>query len=168
MVYRGGSPTWEYYFAFGSGAPPWTSAMSQGTAVQALGRAAGLLGDASYRDLAASALGLFERPPPDGVRVDTPAGAHYLLYSFDTELRVLNGFLQAVIGLHDFAQASGDPRAQALFDAGHAEAQVEVPSYDTGAWSLYSLSRESDLSYHRLVRTFLRRLCERTADRRLL
>jgi D-glucuronyl C5-epimerase C-terminus len=162
VSYRGGSPTWEYYFAFGRGAPPWTSAMSQGTAIQALGRAAALLEDASYRELAASALGLFEQAPPVGVRLDTASGAHYLLYSFAPDLRVLNGFLQSVIGLHDFAQASADPRAQALFTAGDAEARADVPRYDTGAWSLYSLERESDLAYHRLVRTFLGRLCERT------
>jgi hypothetical protein len=162
VAYRGGSPTWEYYFAFGGGSPPWTSAMSQGTAIQALGRSAVLLEDASYRELAASALGLFEQEPPLGVRVGTASGAHYLLYSFAPGLRVLNGFLQSVIGLYDFAQSSGDPRARALFDAGDAEARAAVPSYDTGAWSLYSLQRESDLGYHNLVRTFLRRLCERT------
>ena len=159
---RGGTLAWEYYFAFGGGVPPWTSGMSQGTAVQALGRAADLLGEPAYRDLALRALGSFELAPPVGVRMPTPAGAHYLLYTFDTDLLVLNGFLQAVIGLHDFAELTGDPRARALFEAGDAEARGSVPSYDTGAWSLYSLERESDLGYHTLVRDFLTNLCERT------
>ena len=35
---RGGSLTWEYYFKFDGGIPPWTSAMSQGTAIEALTR----------------------------------------------------------------------------------------------------------------------------------
>ena len=35
---RGGGLAWEYYFNFDGGTPPWTSAMSQGTAVQALCR----------------------------------------------------------------------------------------------------------------------------------
>ena len=170
---RGGAVAWEYYFNFGGGSPPWTSGLSQGTAIQALARAADLLGEPAYRDVATRALGIFEQRPPTGVRVSTDAGAHYLIYSFAPRLRVLNGFLQSVIGLYDFSQLTGDARARALFAAGEAEARVDVPRYDTGAWSLYSLERESDLSYHNLVRDFLRNLCERlstpvycdTADR---
>ena len=161
---RGGSPAWEYYFRFGGGAPPWTSGLSQGTAVQALARASALLGDASYRDLAARALALFEQPPPTGVRVDTPAGAHYLIYTFSPSLLVLNAFLQSVIGLHDYAQLTGDPRGQALYAAGESEARQAVPRYDTGVWSLYSLEREADLGYHNLQTGFLRNLCTRTRE----
>jgi hypothetical protein len=136
--------------------------MSQGTALQALGRAAQRLGQPAYRDAALRALGLFEQPPPVGVRVDELAGPHYLIYSFAPDLRVLNAFLQSVIGLHELATLTGDPRARTLFESADAEARREVPLYDTGVWSMYSLERESDLSYHRLVRDFLRRLCQRT------
>jgi hypothetical protein len=69
-----------------------------------------------------------------------------------------------VIGLFDVAQLTGDGRAQALFASGEAEARAIVPSYDTGKWSLYSQSRESDLSYHRLVTGFLQNLCKRVAQ----
>jgi D-glucuronyl C5-epimerase C-terminus len=170
---RGGAVAWEYYFNFGGGSPPWTSGLSQGTAIQALARGADLLGEPAYRDIATRGLGIFEQGPPTGVRVSTDAGSHYLIYSFAPSLRVLNGFLQSVIGLYDFSQLTGDSRARALFEAGEAEARVDVPRYDTGAWSLYSLERESDVSYHTLVRDFLRNLCERlntpvycdTADR---
>ena len=40
-----------------------------------------------------------------------------------------------------------------------------MPLYDTGAWSYYSrgaITRESDLSYHVLLRDFLASLCDRT------
>ena len=37
-----------------------------------------------------------------------------------------------------------------------------LPSYDTGAWSMYDQSHESNLSYHDLVTTFLKNLCTRT------
>jgi hypothetical protein len=159
---RAGGTAWEYYFDFGGGAPPWTSGLSQATAVQALTRASQRLAEPAYLDLARRALAVFEAPPPDGVRVDGAAGPHYLIYSFAPALRVINAFLQAVIGLHDMAELSGDPRARSLYEAGDAEARLEVPRFDTGAWSLYSLERESGLSYHRLVTTFLRRLCDRT------
>src|SRR4051812_39108654 len=159
-----GSIAWEYLFRFGGGAPPWSSSIAQGTAVQALGRAGALLMQPAYTDLASRSLALFEQPPPDGVRRDTPDGAFYLIYSFAPDLLVLNAHLQAVIGLYDFAQLTADPRAQELYESGVAEARVAVPRYDTGKWSLYSLERESDLSYHELVTTFLGNLCKRTEE----
>jgi hypothetical protein len=98
------------------------------------------------------------------VRVDTPLGAHYLQYSFAPGLRILNGFVQALNGLYDFAAYAKDAEGRALFAAGEAEARVEVPSFDTGAWSLYRPGKESDLGYHKLVRDFLRALCQRVPD----
>ena len=131
--------------------------------MQALARGAELLREPAYLEVGRSALGAFERRPPVGVRVPADAGNHYLIYSFNPRLRVLNGFLQAVNGLHDFARASNEPRALALFEAGDRAAREAVPRFDTGAWSLYaSRGRESDLGYHRLVRDFLGNLCERT------
>jgi hypothetical protein len=75
---------------------------------------------------------------------------------------VINAHLQAVIGLHDFAQITGDTLAQTLFQQGDAEAQAVLPHYDTGKWSLYDQTAESDLNYHQLVTTFLQNLCQRT------
>jgi hypothetical protein len=65
------------------------------------------------------------------------------------------------------AQITGDPRAQQLFADGEATARKEVPAFDTGAWSYYSrgaITRESDLSYHTLLRDFLTNLCDRTEE----
>jgi hypothetical protein len=162
---RGGFTAWEYFFAFGGGTPPWISGLAQGTAIQALTRASQLLGDQKYVAVARRALGAFERRPPIGVRVASTSGTgrHYLIYSFATGLRVLNGFLQSLVGLHDLAAATGDRRALRLFRTGDRAARREIGRYDTGAWSLYSLGgNESDLGYHRLVRDFLASLCERT------
>jgi hypothetical protein len=164
---REGVLAWEYWFRFGGGSPPWASGMAQATGVQALARATDRLGEPAYRDLAIRALALFETPAPRGVRVDGEAGPHYLLYSFAPGLRVLNGFLQSVIGLHDAAELLGEPRAQALFESGDAEARRETVQSDTGAWSLYSIGddpaagREASLHYHRVATDFLERLCDR-------
>lgn len=144
------------------------SGLAQGTAVQALARAAIRLGRTeAVLPVAQRALGIFEAPPPEGVRVAEGDGAHYLIYSFAPRLRVLNGFAQALIGLHDFAGYANDPRARGLFEAGERAARREAPTYDTGAWSLYSrgsVERESDLGYHRLLRDFLGGLCSRTGQ----
>ena len=160
---RGGYKTWEYYFEFGGGAPPWTSGLSQGTAIQAFARGYDLLGDSAYKKIGHDALGAFEKAPPVGVRVSANGGSHYLIYSMSPGLRVLNGFLQATTGLYDFGNLTGDAKAKRLFKAGDRAARREVPKFDTGAWSRYSLGgRESDLGYHRLVRDFLDNLCDRT------
>jgi hypothetical protein len=163
---RAGGIAWEYYFEFGGGSPPWVSGMAQGTAVQALTRAAVRLGrEAELFPVAQRALGIFEAPTPEGVRVPGDAGDHYALYSYAPRFRVINGFAQALVGLYDYAQLTGDPRGLALFEAGDREARRELPSFDTGAWSLYSrgsVTRESDLSYHDLLQGFLRNLCRRT------
>jgi hypothetical protein len=163
---RAGGLAWEYYFAFGGGSPPWVSGMAQGTAVQSLSRAATRLGrEADVFPVAARALGIFETPTPEGVRVPGEAGVHYALYSYAPGLRIINGFAQALVGLYDYAELTGDPRGLALFEAGDREARSELPTFDTGAWSLYSrgtVTRESDLSYHQLLRGFVRNLCVRT------
>ncbi|MFL5842794.1 MAG: D-glucuronyl C5-epimerase family protein [Thermoleophilaceae bacterium] len=162
-VDRGGWPAWEYYFKFGGGSPPWTSSISQGTAVQALGRAGQLLADPALTAQGAAALAAFEQAPPSGVRVDTDSGPLYAIYSFAPGLRVINAHLQALVGLYDFAQITGDARALGLFQQGDAEAQAVLPQYDTGLWSMYDQNHESDLSYHNLVTGFLGNLCKRTA-----
>jgi len=162
-VDRGGFRAWEYYFTFGGGRPPWISSLSQGTAMQALARGSQVLDDPKYLQVARAARGAFERRPPTGVRVRAGAGDHYLIYSFNPRLRVLNAFLQSLVGLHDYGEIADDDKARALFRAGDRRARQEVPLADTGAWSRYSAGgAESDLGYHRLVRDFLRSLCERT------
>ena len=161
-VNRAGGLVWEYYFQFDGGQPPWTSAMSQGTGIEALTRAYLASHQASYLQLAHEALPVFTAPPPVGVRVPTALGARYVQYTFEPNTLILNAFLQSLIGLYDYAQVSHDPLAQQLFAAGNAEAESEVPRFDTGAWSLYQPGIEDTLSYHELVTGFLQQLCTRT------
>jgi hypothetical protein len=161
---RGGFVTWEYWFYFGGGTPPWTSGLSSGTAIQALARASekSILDDKSYLRVAHGALGVFQTAPPVGVRLKRDGGSHYLIYSFDPGLRVLNGFLQAITGLFDYAKVAKDPVARKLYKAGDRAAQHELHRFDTGKWSLYSEGgAESSLGYHRLVTGFLDDLCKR-------
>ena len=159
---RAGGVTWEYYFKFDGGVPPWTSAMSQGTALEALADAYKASGVTSYLSIARRALPVLGAAPPVGVSVKTRLGRRYLLYSFAPGAAVINGFLQTLIGLNDYAQVSGDRAAAQLFAAGDAEARAEVPRYDTGAWSLYQPGQEDTLDYHVLVTGFLQRLCATT------
>jgi hypothetical protein len=163
-AYRGGGLTWEYYFRFDGGIPPWTSAMSQGTAILALSRAYTAFNDRYYLSIARRAMPIFDERPPTGVSVVTSRGLRFMLYSFAPQpsQAVLNGFLQTLIGLYDYAHTSGDARAARLFAAGDAEARYEVPHYDTGSWSLYQPGELSSVDYHVLVTGFLHELCDRT------
>lgn len=165
---RAGGLAWEYYFPYRAGKAPWVSSLAQGTALQALSRAATRLRrKEEIFPVTSRGLNLFERAAPEGVRVPAGAGVHYAQYSFEPGLRILNGFIQSLVGLYDYGRLAADERANALYATGEARAREEVPTYDTGAWSLYSrgtVTHESDLGYHTLLRDFLKSLCDRTAE----
>ncbi len=160
-TFRNGQRSWEYLFHFDGGSPPWVSGMAQGTALEAYARAAIRLHRPELFDVARQALWIFQARPPSGVAVRAGAGTHYLIYSFAPKLRVLNAFTQSLIGLYDFATRANDDAARGLFAAGEARLRQELPTYDTGAWSLYRPGKESDLGYHTLVRDLLNELCDR-------
>jgi hypothetical protein len=164
---RAGGIAFEYLFTFDGGRPPWVSGLAQGTALSALSRGAVRLKDPKYFDAARAALGIFKTAPPAGVRVTTAAGAHYLQYSYARNLHVVNGFTQALNGLRDFSVLANDPEGRTLFAQGEAQLRAELPAFDTGAWSLYAKpGGESDLGYHKLLRDFLRALCDRLTEDR--
>ncbi len=163
---RAGGLAWEYLFPFDGQKPPWVSSLAQGTGLQAMARSATRLHrQADTFPTALAGLKIFQTRPPAGVRVNQAGGAHYLQYSGLPKLKILNGFIQSLVGLYDFANLTGDATAQSLFEDGNRVARDEVPTFDTGAWSLYSRGsskHESDLGYHKLLRDFLVSLCTRT------
>jgi hypothetical protein len=161
---RAGGIAWEYFFHFDGGAPPWTSGLSQGTALQALSRAYSRLHEQTFLTAAKEALGIFQTPPPAGVNVARPAGTLYAEYTYAPTDRILNGFIQALNGLYEYAKLTGDPLGRQLFEAGDTEARAITPSYDTGAWSKYDQYTESNLNYHELLTEFLQSLCLRTRE----
>jgi hypothetical protein len=154
---------WEYMFTFDGGTPPWISGMAEATAIQAYGRAADLLGEPHYDNVARRALGAFETLPPLGVRTTGFAGGvHYLQYSFAPRLYIFNAFLQSLIGLRDFGLIAGDELATKLFEEAEPEARKEIPYSDVGDWSRYSYrGPESTRDYHELLREFLASMCTR-------
>jgi hypothetical protein len=157
---RGGFVAFEYYFAFGSGAPPWISAMTQATGAQALARSGMALQEKRYTDAARSAVHALQAAPPLGVG----AGARYVMYSFAPGERILNGELQALIGLRDTAVIARSAVARHLFERGEPVARAALGAFDTGAWSLYSAGgAESTLAYHRLLTGFVAGMCRRTS-----
>ncbi len=163
---RAGGVAWEYLFQFGGGRPPWVSGMAQGTAIQALARTSTRFKDASLMKLAKRGLGIFRTPPPSGVRLRLAHGSHYLGYSYAPGQRIYNQFYQALRGLHDLAELSGDKSARRLWLEGQTRGRYELPFSNTGSWSYYEPGSLSTVGYHELLRDFLRGLCDvMTADR---
>jgi len=158
---RAGGIAFEYLFPFDGGSPPWVSGLAQGSALSGLVRAGVRLKDSTWYAAARRAIGIFRTPPPEGVAQPTATGTHYLQYSFAPRLHIINGFIEALNGLFDYASVLDDPEGRQLFAAGRAEAAAELPRYDTGGWSKYSEYRDSDLHYHEVLKTFLGTLCTR-------
>jgi D-glucuronyl C5-epimerase C-terminus len=160
-VPRAGGIAWEYYFNWEGGAPPWVSAMSQATGIEALTNGYAATGNAAYLTEAHDALPLLETAPPTGVEVTTPLGARFLQYSFAPKTDIINAFLQTLIGLYDYEQVSHDPTALTLFNLGNAQAQSELPSFVVNGWSLYQPGQLDNLNYHELVTGFAQSLCKK-------
>ncbi len=161
-THRAGGLAWEYMFQFDGGLPPWTSGLSQGTALQVLARAYQRFHEQVYLTTAQQSLGIFQVAPRRRRAVTTPAGAEYAEYTYAPSDHILNGFIQSLVGLYDYARSRTTRSDSSLFEAGDAEARAETPHYNTGGWSMYDQYEESDLSYHELLAEFLLHLCQRT------
>ncbi|MDX6629878.1 MAG: hypothetical protein QOH00_2124 [Gaiellales bacterium] len=160
---RGGWVSWEYSFDYPGSRAPWLSGMAQGVAIQALARAWEATHDPDDLALARRALRGLGLPLSAGGLLLQPAGGRWWpLYAGQPSLRVLNGDLQTVISLYDYAAITGDAEALAWARDGARTAAALLPKYDTGAWSLYQGSREAKLGYHDLMTLQLRQLALRT------
>ena len=60
------------------------------------------------------------------MRVATAAGAAYLQYTYAPRERILNGFIQSLVGLYDYTSITKDPVGLSLFEAGDAEARARA------------------------------------------
>jgi hypothetical protein len=164
--HRGGVLTWEYEFPFEGALPPWTSGLSQATAIEAFTRAALKLGRPRYLSVALRLARLFAVPPPTGVRVRLRGGDWFLLYSFAPRQLVLNADLDAVIALHDLRVATRAPLVAALAHKGLRALNRNIARFNTGRWSRYALGGPlANLNYHALNVELAQTLCRRTGDR---
>jgi D-glucuronyl C5-epimerase-like protein len=149
-VPRSGSLTWEYYFPFGGGYPPWTSGMVQAVAARAFAA------DGDYDVARKAYLSLPRYIFPLG------GGSWIRLYSF-SNLAVLNAQLQSILSLADYARLNQDPGAAQLSNRLLQTADSMFDAFDTGAWSLYSLGgAESTLNYHVFDTNLLKRIAAQT------
>ena len=145
---------WEYRTPLKAG---WYSALAQGQGISVLVRAHEETGELRYRDSAEHALESFHRSVTEG-------GVSYkdedgLLWFEETIVEppthILNGFIWATWGLHDYFLHTKDSAARTMFDEGVRTMVAKLPTFDTGFWSLYEqsgtrLKMLASPFYHRL------------------
>jgi hypothetical protein len=151
---------------------PWHSAMAQGLGVSLLVRHR-LAGDAARaaRSLLDAQHGLVSMTDDGPVLEEYPA---------EPRPHVLNGWIWALLGLYDLANAPDDldpdVRRAALeaFEAGVASLAVQLPRYETGnGWSTYDryphpIANVASPFYHRLHVDMLRALARVAPDGALI
>ncbi len=147
---------------------PWQSAFSQGRGISILLRAYQISGSQAYADMARRALIPFTIPVMEGgVTSYTEWGPFYEEYTSSEPTLVLNGFIFALCGLHEFTRVfPADTLAHKLFDEGVQTLENILPQYDLGFWSRYNLCTAewhpaidpATISYQRLHVTQLKML----------
>lgn len=145
---------WEYRDTLRA---PWYSALAQGQGISLLLRAHKETADAKYLDAARQAFVSFERPISDGgVAVTGESGDLWFEeYLVSPPTHILNGFIWALWGIHDYALATQYPQAQDLFSLGVRTLLHNLAHYDLGFWSIYEqsgtrLPMVASNFYHRL------------------
>jgi hypothetical protein len=137
-----GVPVWLHHFDWPYRQllkAPWYSGLAQGNGVSMLVRAAIETGDTAFGLAAHRAFQSLELPVSDGgVLVTDPRGHVWIEeYLVDPPSHILNGFIWALWGVHDYAHWSQRPEAAALWRAGVETLEARLDDFDIGWWSLY-------------------------------
>ncbi len=136
---------------------PWYSGLAQGQGISLLVRAHLHTADTRYLTAARRAWQAFLVHVEDGGVVFVDADRHLWFeeYIVAPPTHILNGFIWASWGVHDYALATGDGNASEMW--GHAVSTLltAVDRFDTGWWSLYeqsgtALPMLASSFYHRL------------------
>jgi hypothetical protein len=130
---------WEYRDLLEAG---WYSALAQGQGLSLLCRVHHASGEQRYLDGARDAFRALTIPAGQGgvSLPDGEDGAWLEETIVDPPTHILNGFLWALWGVRDYANASGDPAAHHLLERCTRTLTRNLDSYDCGFWSLYEQS----------------------------
>jgi hypothetical protein len=159
---------WEYRDTLKA---PWYSGLAQGQGISLLLRAHRETNDSSYLRAANKTFESFFRSVGDGgvVYTDHRGDAWIEEYLVTPPTHILNGFIWAAWGIHDFAVATRDARAKDLFGRVTQTLLRNLDRYDLGFWSLYEqsgtfLKMVASPFYHRLHIVQLRIMKQMTGE----
>ena len=130
---------WEYRDLLEKG---WYSALAQGQGLSLLCRMHRATDDPRYMDTARSAFrSLVTTVAEGGVSLPDGDDGTWLEETIvDPPTHILNGFLWALWGVHDYAQATGEPAARDLLERCVRTVKRHLEDFDCGFWSLYEQS----------------------------
>ena len=130
---------WEYREVLKA---PWYSALAQGQGISLLVRAHLETGDDTYLNTARQAFRSLDMEIEEGGVRHTDSEGHVWLEEtvVDPPTHILNGFMWAIWGLHDYALHTGDARARELYGACIDTLKATLHRFDLGFWSLYELA----------------------------
>jgi len=151
---------WNHHFDWEYRTPlkaPWYSALSQGQGISLLVRAHQETGNARYLEAAQHAFQSFlHATGKGGVTYVDPDGYTWFEETIvDPPTHILNGFIWASWGLHDYYLHTGSSDAQQLFTKAVRTLRDRLYLFDVGFWSLYEqagkhLKMLASPFYHRL------------------
>jgi len=122
---------------------PWVSCLAQGLGISVMVRAWMLTKNNDYLLTAKKALASFEVPVPKGgvLRIDENGFWWYDEYCCTKSANVLNGFLCALIGIHELYDITKDQQAKFLFGKGIETAKNFMERFELNLfifkWSKY-------------------------------
>ena len=138
-----------YKLTYGSLPAGWTSAMSQGSALSAFARVYHITCDRKYVNAGNKALAHLLEPIERGGTTTTLAALDpalsgsvwYEEYPHSGKPGyTLNGYMYTLLGLYDWAEATGSPEAKRAFDAGVQSLVKVLPLFDYDGFSIYDLA----------------------------
>ncbi|MFB6212774.1 MAG: D-glucuronyl C5-epimerase family protein [Candidatus Magasanikbacteria bacterium] len=157
---------WHYKETLSSG---WYSCLSQGSGISLLVRMHEKTDKEKYLKAAQKAFEpMTEEMEKGGVKYTDEKGQVWLEeYMVNPPTHILNGFIWALWGVHDFYLATDREEAKKLFEECVETLDNEIESYDAGFWSLYDQSDQlldmiASPFYHKLHITQLKATYELT------
>jgi heparosan-N-sulfate-glucuronate 5-epimerase len=142
---RFGIPVWNHHFDWEYRSPlkaPWYSSLAQGQGVSLLVRTYKETKSQCYLDFATRAFESFMKSTDKGgvAFTDDRGDLWFEEYIVSPPTHILNGFIWAAWGVHDYSLVAKDSSAALLFAKAVRTLRNNLKHYDLGFWSLYELS----------------------------
>lgn len=169
-----GVRVWNHHFDWEYRSPlkaPWYSGLAQGQGISMLVRAHKDTGDPAYIEAADRAFDSFVKSTEEGGVMFTDQSGDLWIeeYIVSPPTHILNGFIWALWGVHDYFLTTRKAAAQDLFNKCVQTLLNNLDRYDLGFWSLYEqsgtrLPMVASPFYHQLHIVQLRVMARLTGD----
>jgi hypothetical protein len=162
-------PVWEYQFGWTSGGirveSPWISAMSQGLVMSIFTEAYRRTKSPQWKTRAYETLNSFKVSWSNGGVMLDDSTHGYWWEEFHPRVMIWNGSVQALVDVGFLWTVTQDSAVKRMFDRGIESLKYYTPAYDTGSWTLYSLTQgHNSVAYHNYHVALLDVLYEQTGD----